>query len=242
MMMTTNVSYSQILSEIKKAENGERVLILPDTFLLKVAKFQYRVGNSYILRHINRKEVLLIDVVHETSKNTVDDLISDGYDIQGLLLTHSDLIDQAYTNMAQLSKDLNSAPIFAHPLDSKKSSADIKDIMKKNDVFEKFSINIYHTPGHTGGSVLIYSDINGGMLFTGDSAVGSPYDVEKSYFERPPIADESTDMGLAGSWRFFRQPFKHILPLHGKPEFDLSEGRQKDVLLNLSKDLKTESL
>ena len=241
-MTSTNVSYSQILSEIKEADYGERILIVPDTFLLKVAKFRYRYGNSYMIRHINRKEILLIDVVHESSKNTIDELISDGYDIQALLLTHGDLIDQAYTNMSQLSRDLNSAPIFAHPLDSKKSSADIKDIMKSNAIFEKFSLEVYHAPGHTGGSVLLYTPINGGMLFTGDSAVGSPYDNEKFYFERPPIEETSMDSGLAASWKFFRKPFKHILPLHGKPEFNLSEGRQKDILLNLSKNEKTDSL
>ncbi|UZO82470.1 hypothetical protein NBT05_08340 [Aquimarina sp. ERC-38] len=241
-MTATNIPYPKIISEIKEANYGDRVLILPDTFLLKVAKFQFRIGNSYIIRHVNRKEILLIDVVHESSKNTIDQFISDGYDIQGLLLTHGDLIDQAYTNMTQLSKDLNNAPIYIHPLDSKKSSANLKDITQSNPVFDEFLITVYHTPGHTEGSVLIHSSINNGMLFTGDSAVGGPYHKEEFYFERPPIEKMISDQELAGSWQVFDLPFTHLLPLHGKPEFNLSEERQNDILINLSKNETTESL
>lgn len=181
-------------------------------------------------------------MVHEDSIENIQELLQDGFTVSALLLTHSDLVDQSYTSMKQLSQDLGGAPIFIHPLDSKKSASDLEDILQKNEIFDRFAISVYHTPGHTGGSVMIHSKINNGMLFTGDSAVGSPYDVDQYYFERPPIADETRDQGLAKSWSVFTKPFKHILPLHGKPQFGLTEGDQIDIILNLSKNEPTKSL
>ncbi len=241
-MASSNISYTSIVEELKNKKVGERTLILPDTFLVKVAKHRYRTGNSYIIQHLDRKELLLIDVVHQDSQKAIQQLIQDGFDIVGLLLTHSDLIHQSYTNMKKLSEDLGDIAIYIHPLDSGSQGDFLKNILEPNEVFNKFSISIDHLPGHTGGSVVIHSEINNGMLFAGDSAVGSPYEKEEYYFERPPIANQSQDIGLAQHWKNYTKPFKHMLPLHGKPQFNLSEGQQKDIIINLSKDEPTKTL
>ncbi|MBP2830687.1 MBL fold metallo-hydrolase [Aquimarina sp. U1-2] len=242
-MISSNVSYDSILEELKNQETGQRTLILPDTFLIKVPKFKHRIGNSYLIQHINRKEILLIDTVHEDSQPILQDFIKNGYSVAGLLLTHSDLIHQSYTSsLEKLSKDLGDTSIYIHPLDAGSQGNFANNILEANEVFDKFSITVDHFPGHTGGSVIIHSEINNGMLFCGDSAVGAPYDSSNYYFERPPISNESQDLGLAQHWKNYIKPFKHILPLHGKPQFDLSEGQQKDIIIHLSKNEPTKHL
>ncbi len=241
-MISSNISYSSIIEELKNKKVGERTLILPDTFLVKVAKFRYRTGNSYIIQHLDRKELLLIDVVHQDSQEAIQRLIQDGFSIAGLILTHSDLIHQSYTTMKKLSENLGNAAIYIHPLDAGSDGDFVKNFLEPNDVFDKFSLSINHFPGHTGGSVIIHSEINNGMLFTGDSAVGASYDSNEYYFERPPVSNRSKDIGLAHHWKNYTKPFAHMLPLHGKPQFDLSEGQQKDIIIKLSKDEPTKTL
>ncbi len=240
-MITTELDTSTIIEDLKKNEVGKAVQILPDTYAIKIKKQRYRTGNSYFVKHLNQRDVLLIDTVHNASKQTLKSLMEKGYNIAGLLLTHGDLVSQAYIDLETLSKMID-APIFIHPFDSGTQHSATLDITEPHALFEAFSLKIYNYPGHTGGSVLIYSEINNGMLFTGDCAVGAPYEDADFYFERPPIEDISKDVGLAVNWKRFVLPFKHILPLHGKPQFYLTEGGQKNVILQLGKDVPTSSL
>ncbi|WGK64504.1 MBL fold metallo-hydrolase [Croceiramulus getboli] len=230
------------LDELRTAVYGDPVKILPETFLMKVKKFKHRFGNTYALRHLNRKDLILIDAIRPENKPAIDQFLDQGYQVRGILLTHGDLIKQAYADLHHISEELGNAPIFMHPLDAGEYGDLITDITEPNFVLEDFGIESYHYPGHTPGSVILYSERNEGMLFAGDSAVGSPYDQDDYYFERPPIENDETDFGLAQNWKRFVKPFKHFLPLHGKPQFGLSEPQQKDIILNLTKDQKTESL
>ena len=231
-----------VLDDLRTAEYGVPTKILPNTFLVKFPKHIHRFGNGYILKHINRKDVLLIDVTREETKPAVAKLLEQGYTISGILLTHKGSATQAYAELDILSKDAGGAPIFIHPLDNGTQAAATKDITAKHKVFDDFTMTIFDFPGHTAGSVVIYTEINNGMLFTGDSAVGSNYENDDYYFERPIIDNHTIDYGLAESWKAFDKYFEQILPLHGKPQFELSEGQQKDILLRLSKDEPTKKL
>jgi glyoxylase-like metal-dependent hydrolase (beta-lactamase superfamily II) len=227
------------LDELRTAVYGEPVLILPDTFLLKFPKHEHRFGNAYMIRHRNQKDIVLIDAVREEHKSAIESYKESGYEIKAILLTHRDLSGQSYKPIHEIAEDLNTN-YFIHSLDSGSDDKAL-DITGYNDVFKEFDLSVFHTPGHTPGSVTIFCGINK-ALFTGDSAVGSPYENDDYYFDRPIIKSEQDDLALRESWMSMSVEFEHVLPLHGKPQFDLNEQQRKDILRNLIKTESTKSL
>ncbi|QCW99455.1 hypothetical protein FGM00_04770 [Aggregatimonas sangjinii] len=223
------------------AELGSILPILDNVYTIKADKHRYRYGNMYIIVHQEHKKLLLIDAVRDESVQSLKNWMANGYSISGVFLTHRDLLGQAYAPLHEISEDLGNAPIFIHPDDTPKNSNALFDITCAIDIFTDFNVQVHHSPGHTPGSVVIYAEMNGGILFTGDSAVGSPYEEEQYYFERPPNNEEN-DERLRGFWENVEQRFKHILPLHGKPQFGLNEMQQDYIVKNLCKAEKTKSL
>ncbi|AZQ44364.1 MBL fold metallo-hydrolase [Nonlabens ponticola] len=226
------------LDELRTAVFGESVKILPDTFLLKYDKHVHHFGNGYMLRHKNRHDIILIDAVIKEHKEEIARFRESGYHIKAILLTHADLISQAYDDVDNIAKDLDTT-IYIHPLD--KNNTQLAAIDEPNDVFDAFGIKVYHTPGHTKGSVAIYCEFNK-ALFTGDSAIGSPYEKDEYYFERPPIASEQADLGLRESLRSISVDFEHLLPLHGKPQFEIDDEERERIMRNLTKEESTKNL
>ncbi len=241
-METEKIEIFSRLDELRTAIFGTVHKILPETFLMKTEKFQHRFGNTYAVRHTNGKEIILVDAVRPENKMALQGFLEKGYKISAVLLTHGDLLAQAYGSMAQIKEDLGGAPIFIHPLDMHGQEKDLKDITAKHDVLKHFDISIFHFPGHTGGSAIIHSGLNGGMLFTGDSAIGSRYELDDYSFVRPIIEEHTKDFGLAESWKNFDSDFEHVLPLHGKPQFDLEEDDRHTILRKLAQDEPTTSL
>lgn len=226
------------LDELRTATFGSSVKILPDTFLLKFDKYQFRFGNGYIIRHRNNRELVVIDAVRKEHKEELARLVESGYNIRAILLTHSDLIDQAYAPLKSIMSELDTQ-IYIHSLDMQ--STDCRDITSYDDVFKEFDLSIFHTPGHTGGSVVIYCGIHK-TLFAGDSAVGAPYESDDYYFDRPIITSDSKDFALSESWRSIVVEFQHLLPLHGKPQFDINDVQRDDILRRLTREEATKSL
>jgi hypothetical protein len=83
--------------------------------------------------------------------------------------------------------------------------------------------------------VLIYSDINDGMLFTGADADGSPYDSDLNTFTRGKLDSKNDEYGLAESWGAYVMEFTYLFPLKGKPAFNIDEGQRTDILAKLSR-------
>lgn len=229
------------LEKFLTTEPGTIFQILDNVYGIKADRHQYRYGNMYVIVHKEEKKLLLIDAVREESIRPMKNWIANGYSISAVFLTHKDLLGQAYASIHQISEDLGDAPIFIHPADTPENSADLFDITCAVDITTDFDVQVFHSPGHTSGSIIIYSELNDGILFTGDSAVGSPYEDEQYYFERPPN-ETSEDNKLIHFWQNFHLPFKHILPLHGKPQFQLNDLQRDYILSNLRKPEKTESL
>ncbi len=227
------------LDELRTAVYGEPVLILPDSFLLKFDKHQHRYGNGYVIRHRNRRDLVLIDAVRPEHQSTLERYKKDGYKIKAILITHRDIVKQAYKPLHEIAEEFDSN-YFIHSLDSDDNDHAL-NITGYHDVFKDFDLSVFHTPGHTSGSVIIYCGINK-ALYTGDSAVGSPYESDKYYFERPPIESDQNDLALRESWMSISVDFEHILPLHGKPQFDLSEQERIQIMRNLVKEESTKSL
>ena len=89
--------------------------------------------------------------------------------------------------------------------------------------------------GSDGASVVVYCDLNDGMLFPGEDAVGSDYDSELNTFIRPEKTNANNDYGLAESWASFDTAFSYLFPRKGKPGFSLEEGHQIDILNKLGR-------
>ena len=229
------VLQSQSAEYIQQGETGKFLKLIPDTFLIKGKEKDGIFNQGYAIRHINRRDIILIDVVEEETKAAVKKLVNDGYQIKGILITCDGILDDAYADLKTISKDANSAPIYAHPRNNFKDDFKTKDITTQANDLKHFAIKVIDLPGNGGASVLVYSEINDGMVFPGDDAVGSNYDSDLNTFKRPEMKRENDDFGLAESWNAFGEEFTYFFPRKGKPAFNIDEGQQIDILNSLSR-------
>lgn len=221
---------------IAKGETGKFLKLIPDTFIIKGEENEGGFNQGYAIRHLNQKDIILIDVVEKATREAVKKWVNDGYTIRAIFISNTSVFKNAYADLKTISEDAGGAPIYAHPMTTIKEDFRIKDITSnKDEVFKNFGLTIYNLPGNGGGSVLIYSDINGGMLFTGEDALGSPYDSDLNEFTRPKMKSKNDEFGLAESWGAFEKPFTYLFPLRGKPGFNLEEEDQTDILNKLSR-------
>lgn len=229
------VLHSQTPEFVEKSEDGKFLKMIPDTFIIKGDKIDGKYNQAYAIRHLNRRDILLIDVVEKSTKAAVKKLVEEGYNIKGILITCDGILKTAYADLKTISADAGDAPIYAHPRNNFKDDYRTKDITGRDKVLDSFGINIFDLPGSEGASVVVYSDINEGMLFPGEDAVGSDYDSDLNTFSRPEKKNSNNDYGLAESWAAFDTPFAYLFPRKGKPGFNLEEGQQIDILNGLGK-------
>lgn len=230
--MLTSKGNIEVLSRLEKlraASSGDTVKILPNMWLLKSGPDQGAYNNAYAIRHKNRRDILLIDAVRPEHKSEIARFRESGYNIKAILLTNGHMIDHAYADLSDISEELDTQ-IYIHPLDSKQTNT--IDINGYQEVFTAFDLSIFHTPGYTSGSVVIYCGING-VLLTGASAVGSAYDSDTYAFYRPVITNNDNDIALRESWRSVSVRFEHLLPLSGKPQFDITEEQYLQIMNQL---------
>lgn len=223
------------ITHIQETAIGDPIDIFPNVTLLRIPKYKHRFGQGYVLHHDQDDAVLLIDMTREETREIVKGMVDLGKKIDAILLTHGDLVDQAFGSLELVSREAGGAPIFIDPKDTRGQLDFTQDINLDLEVFDKYELTTMPFPGHTPGSQLIFSKWNHGMLFCGDSAVGAPYDSEETYFERPPIFNTYVDQDLAELWENYDLPFLHLLPLHGKPAFHLTHAEQERHLTNLQR-------
>ncbi|MFV8225820.1 hypothetical protein [Christiangramia aquimixticola] len=229
------IVHSQSAEFIMQGETGKFLKMIPDTFIIKGKEENGVFNQGYAIRHLNRRDMLLIDVVEESTKDAVKRLVEEGYNIKGILITCDNVMKSAYGDLKTISEDAGGAPIYAHPRNNIKDTFKTKDITARDKVLDSFDINIFDLPGSEGASVVVYSDINDGMLFPGEDAEGSPYDSELNTFSRPEKKNANNDYGLAESWAAFDTSFSFLFPRKGKPGFNLEEGNQIDILNTLGR-------
>lgn len=229
------ILHSQSAEFIQQGETGKFLKLIPDTFIIKGGERDGGFHQGYAIRHLNRKDIILIDVVEEATKEAVKKLVKDGYTIKGILISNKLVYKTAYDNLKTLSEDAGGAPVYMHPRITVDNGDTVKDITGRNDIVKAFGLTITDLPGDGGGSVLIYSDINDGMLFTGADAEGSPYDSDLNTFTRGKLESKNDEYGLAESWGAYVMPFTYLFPLRGKPGFNMEEGQREDTLAILSR-------
>lgn len=226
---------SQTPEFIQKGETGKFLKLIPDTFVIKGAENEGEFNQGYAIRHLNLKDIILIDVVEEAMREAVKKLVKEGYNINAILLSNSDVYKRAYADLKTISEDAGGAQIFIHPRTTIKDTFKTKDITKKDDILKTFHLKIQDLPGNGGGSVLIFCELNQGMLFTGGDAEGSPYDSDLNTFTRPAMQSKNDEYGLAESWGAYPEEFTYLFPLKGKPAFNIEDGQRLDILNKLSR-------
>lgn len=205
------ITMEQLIEKITRAGDGESVKLFEDLYLFRVPKFQFRHGQSYAL--VLGGKAILIDAVHEITRPAVEALMQQ-YQPAGLILTHRDLIGQAFGDISQVA-DWLGAPVYAHPDDHQGQV--MEDITASDEFLSKYLLSIYPIPGHTPGSIVIYSQ-GSQRLFTGDCAVGHNYDQRSMEFTHPPI-DEADWPAFRSGWASVPSEVREIYPLHGNPMF-----------------------
>lgn len=203
------------IQEIHQTPNGKAVKITENLHAFRVPKNRFRHGQSYAL--VQGEEVILIDAVHEITKSAVDKVI-EGKRVSAIILSHSDLIAQAFGSMKEVSEWLN-APVFAHSADIGKH--EIEDISRHREVLERHGLEFFYVPGHTLGSIIIHRE-NGNQLFVGDCAVGEDYGKKGNEFTHAPIPEEKWT-AFERAWNQIEEKVSQIFPLHGKPSLDLED-------------------
>lgn len=226
---------SQSAEFIQKGETGKFLKLIPDTFIIKGAETEEGFNQGYAIRHLNLKDIILIDVVEEATREAVKNLVKEGYNIKAILLSNSDIYKRAYADLKTISQDAGGAEIFIHPRTTIKDTFKTKDITRKNDIHKTFKLKVNDLPGNGGGSVLIFCEFNEGMLFTGADAEGSPYDSDENTFTRPALQSKNDEFGLAESWGAYPEEFTYLFPLKGKPAFNIEDGQRLDILNKLSR-------
>lgn len=220
---------SQSAEFIKQGEEGKFLKMVSDTFIIKTANGT----QGYAIRHLNMHDMLLIDTTGEGAKDAIKHLVEEGYKISAILITNKEALRNTYASLKEISQDAGGAPIFSHPMNNSDSSFEVKDINTKNKIFDHFSISVDDFPSASGESSVIYCDINEGMIFAGNSAIGASYDEEGDAIKRPDLKSENKNLSLAESWRTYIREFRYLFPYRGKPKFNLEEGDQTDLIQKL---------
>ncbi len=204
----------RIIQKIKETPFGEGVKVLENLYLFRLPKVHFREGQAYAL--VQDDGLILIDAVYPQTKAAVDNLLRK-YKPKAMIITHRDVLHQAFGTVSEISKWLGGITVYAHKADHERQK--MRDIMEPSHLLNDSGILITPIPGHTPGSIVIYCTKEE-MLFAGDSAAGARYDSDDNTFTHPTIP--------LGSWLDFKRGWqnvdgevKHLLPLHGKPGFYL---------------------
>ncbi|KAK9804721.1 hypothetical protein WJX72_001823 [[Myrmecia] bisecta] len=218
----------------------ERLWVVPneDPAALKNGILSY----TYVILNEN-KEALLVDVVFDFALKNVRKLVeSNGWTVKGLVLTHKHAVNQSHAeNKGALQQVVQEygIPVYLHPADTDSDMARLVPLNYQdptNDpLISGFNLEVSHFPGHTEGHVLIYLKDHGGVVITGDSAVGSTLPQIAEGVEsitRPPPKFNFNDELLRTNWADFDAPVQGFAAYHGqifRDRKDLPELLKKDL-------------
>ncbi|MCK4794359.1 MAG: MBL fold metallo-hydrolase [Desulfobacteraceae bacterium] len=157
-----------------KEKPGSDILEIKQIRLSKMATFCYVVGDE------SSKTCALIDPAFN-AKRILDEVGQGGYEVTHIINTHCHS-DHTAGNAAM--KVVTGAKLLIHELDAKrlnkrmnrvfsrllggKGSPEPDILLKDGDVINigQTALKVIHTPGHSIGSICLYTDSN---LFTGDT-------------------------------------------------------------------------
>ena len=179
--------------------------------------------NTYAL--LNAGRMLLLDTNVSSLLPFVRQLSDDGYSPAALVLSHRHVVGLGDA-IGDLSAEFK-IPVLLHPIDAGHEQAMDSGIQFENPVdhpiFREFGFEALLFPGQTAGSIVLYTAKDGGILLTGDSAMGTTANQAKAGLERlvrPPIETSVDDAKLREQWLAFDRPVATVLPFHGTGYID----------------------
>lgn len=218
---------------IRDLHTGNFAEILPDVFMIKGAKNDRGFDQAYGLRK-GKKDLLLIDAVEEAYREAVEELLHDGYSIKAILITGKGVLNDCYTDLATLSEDFGGADIYIHPDIAPKDDFETKALNGNNSLLSSFGIEV-HTLPKKEGEVILYTNKHNGIVFTGDSAVGSDYASDEFLFTRGKEAKEKVHFQVEEFWQGFDKNFDYFFTRKGKPALEVDARTRTTLLDRLSR-------
>ncbi|NNJ27407.1 MBL fold metallo-hydrolase [Alienimonas chondri] len=195
----------------------------------------HRPFNSYALVFPvgGVRKALLFDAPFRHAIPGVRGLKEEGVEILGCFVSHADLAGRGDA-FDQLVAEFE-LPLFLHPED--RHDPRVRGLMQEwedpiaacgeGGPLADLPIETLHWPGHSPGSVMVYTPAFGGVLLTGDSAIapGPMQPDDAPPLERPPAPPppfSPTDDEVCDAWRVLLKRWetdgapRTLAPLHGE--------------------------
>jgi len=176
-----------------------------------------RSANCYAV--VREDHSVLVDGGFSDLLAAADALQSKGTPPKTILLTHRHVAAQG--DAFDIFIREFGATIFLHPLDAhhpqaRRTGLAFADPMT-SELLRSSDIEILFFPGHTEGHIMVYLAAHGGVLLTGDCAMGPRFDgdVYGTRLVRPPINLMVDDAQLRHGWETFKRPLATVGPYHG---------------------------
>jgi len=145
-------------------------------------------SNGYIISNKEKGSCYIIDPGYEPKK-FIDYVESEGLQLKGIILTHH---HHDHVGGVEKIRDHFGVPAMMHEMDAHVYKGAVDRQLRDGDVIDLDgeTLKVYHTPGHTWGSICILSE-KSKVVFTGDTifdtdlgrtdlADGSPKAMEES--------------------------------------------------------------
>lgn len=214
-------------ASVKDLHTGRFRELLPGIFMIKGAKNERGFDQGYGI--LKGKDLVLIDVVEEAYKEALEYLLSNGYNIKAIIITGKAVQNDAYSDFQTLSKNANGADIYIHP-DIAPKDFETKPLTQRDALLSNFDLEPHVLPGKE-GQVILYCSRHDGIVFAGDSALGSNYESDEFLFTRGREQKEKEAFAVEEFWQGFRKEFDYFFTRQGKPAIEV-DARTRTTLLN----------
>lgn len=225
--------FNPTASFIANQPSGTFIEILPATHMIKGAVNDLGSDQAYAVNNI-KNEFILIDVVEMATKEAVESIVRDGEKIRAILITSKKVLNDAYADLQTLSGDAGGAEVYLHPTIAEEMDFETGNLSTTDSLLSSFNLEVYDLEDPN-GSVLIYSSDNNGMLFTGESAVGSDYDSDNFRFSREELERKDDEFALAERWKKMDKEFDYLFPRKGKPVIEVDDAMRPNIINWLSR-------
>lgn len=201
--------------------------MVPGILMIKGAKNERGFDQAYGILN-GKKDLVLIDAVEEAYVEAIEGLVGDGYKIRAILITSKAVRNECYTDFGTLSEVAGGANIYIHP-EVAPQDFETKSLIERDSLLSKFDLEPYVLPGKE-GQVVLFCNRHNGIIFAGDSAIGSEYGTDEFLFTRGREKNEKEAMAVEEFWTGFRNDFDYFFSRKGKPAVEV-DGRTRVSLL-----------
>lgn len=218
-------------ASIRDLHTGKFREVLPGIFMIKGAKNDRGFDQAYAV--VNGKDLLLIDAVEEAYKGAIDYLLHNGYNINAILVTGKQVRNDSYPDLQTLSKDTGGASIYMHP-EIAPGDLETKGLTGRDELLGKFDLEPHVVPGKE-GQVILYCNRHNGIIFAGDSALGSDYGSDEFLFTRGREQKGKEAFPVEEFWQGFRKEFSYFFSRQGKPAIEVDDRTRTSLLDRLAR-------